>query len=207
MMRYVSSRLFFCQLVVHAMMPCIRSWINCFWHPACIWQFVSVLKLQRIGTDASHLLACLPEMRTHTCRICVPACDPTLHFHLCLADTHIVPTLQVKKLSAKRITSPLIFDNLKNSVPGGLYDPALGPIDFRGRCTTCQLGHNTCPGHFGHIELPVPVYNPLIFGWVEGGSVCLCSCGRRAVLLWDQRGVVRMTVEEVCFLPKGHAAG
>lgn len=20
-----------------------------------------------------------------------------------------------------------------------------------------------CPGHFGHIELPVPVYNPLIF--------------------------------------------
>ena len=39
---------------------------------------------------------------------------------------------QVKRLSVKRIVSPLIFDNLKNPVVDGLYDPALGPIDLRG---------------------------------------------------------------------------
>lgn len=29
-----------------------------------------------------------------------------------------------------------------------------------GRCTTCNLGQQSCPGHAGHIDLPVPVYHP-----------------------------------------------
>lgn len=28
-------------------------------------------------------------------------------------------------------------------------------------CQTCKLSSFDCPGHFGHIELPVPVFNPL----------------------------------------------
>ncbi|GAX74019.1 hypothetical protein CEUSTIGMA_g1469.t1 [Chlamydomonas eustigma] len=71
---------------------------------------------------------------------------------------------EVKRLSVRRIVSPLIFDNLRNPVSEGLYDPALGPIDQRACCTTCNLTAIYCPGHFGHIELPLPVYNPLIFG-------------------------------------------
>ena len=35
------------------------------------------------------------------------------------------------------------------------------------RCTTCNLSASHCPGHFGHIELPLPVYNPLIFRWAH----------------------------------------
>jgi hypothetical protein len=31
------------------------------------------------------------------------------------------------------------------------------------RCGTCGLKYRACPGHFGHIELSVPVYNPLVF--------------------------------------------
>lgn len=73
-------------------------------------------------------------------------------------------SLQVKKMSVKRIISHLIFDNLKNPLPQGLYDPAMGPLDLHGRCTTCELGASQCPGHLGHIELPLPVYNPMIFG-------------------------------------------
>lgn len=29
------------------------------------------------------------------------------------------------------------------------------------RCTTCNLNQATCPGHTGHIQLPVPVYHPI----------------------------------------------
>ena len=39
---------------------------------------------------------------------------------------------QIRKLSVKRVTTPVIFDNLKNAVPGGLYDPAFGPLDSYG---------------------------------------------------------------------------
>src|SRR5947207_12381782 len=28
-------------------------------------------------------------------------------------------------------------------------------------CSTCQLNTFSCPGHVGHIELPVPVYHPI----------------------------------------------
>lgn len=71
---------------------------------------------------------------------------------------------QVRSLSVKLISNPQIFDALGHPVRGGLYDPALGPVDKDGRCGTCGQGSFQCPGHFGHIELPVPVYNPMTFG-------------------------------------------
>ena len=70
---------------------------------------------------------------------------------------------EVRAISVTEVDSPIMFDNLNNPLPGGLYDPAMGPIDQMGRCVTCGNPQRTCPGHFGHIELPVPVYNPLQF--------------------------------------------
>lgn len=45
----------------------------------------------------------------------------------------------------------------------GLYDPALGPLELGALCTTCKLTSDDCPGHCGHIEMVVPVYNPVFF--------------------------------------------
>lgn len=42
---------------------------------------------------------------------------------------------QVRKLSVKRISSPIIFDSQNNPVPSGLYDPALGPLESLGTCS------------------------------------------------------------------------
>ncbi|CAI5745600.1 unnamed protein product [Peronospora destructor] len=62
------------------------------------------------------------------------------------------------------LTSRLSFDALNNPMVGGLYDPVLGPIDFNMICPTCHQTQKECPGHLGHLELPVPVYNPVLFG-------------------------------------------
>lgn len=42
-------------------------------------------------------------------------------------------------------------------------------------CATCQLSSYQCPGHFGHIELPVPVYHPLFMNQAYGllRSICM----------------------------------
>ena len=71
---------------------------------------------------------------------------------------------QIRKLSVKLINNPEVYDHLNHPIRGGLYDPCLGPIDKNARCATCCLSAFQCPGHFGHIELPVPVYCPLTFG-------------------------------------------
>ncbi|KAJ3105589.1 hypothetical protein HDU97_007931 [Phlyctochytrium planicorne] len=70
---------------------------------------------------------------------------------------------ELRKLSVKAITNPILMDNQGHPSVGGLYDPALGPIERGDSCTTCTLNYFQCPGHFGHIELATPVYNPLTF--------------------------------------------
>ncbi|GAB7347551.1 hypothetical protein MBLNU459_g4442t1 [Dothideomycetes sp. NU459] len=65
---------------------------------------------------------------------------------------------EIRALSVKRITNPTTFDTLLNPVPGGLYDAALGHFGDNA-CSTCNLKFG-CPGHCGHVELPVHVYNP-----------------------------------------------
>ncbi|KRT85876.1 hypothetical protein AMK59_2987, partial [Oryctes borbonicus] len=68
----------------------------------------------------------------------------------------------IKKLSVLKICSAITFDALGYPVSGGLYDKCLGPISERGDpCGTCFQNIYQCPGHYGHIELPLPVINPV----------------------------------------------
>lgn len=40
---------------------------------------------------------------------------------------------EVRRLSVVRLTSPIARDNLGAPVPGGLYDPAMGPLEMHER--------------------------------------------------------------------------
>ncbi|KAK9248661.1 hypothetical protein V1506DRAFT_528527 [Lipomyces tetrasporus] len=80
----------------------------------------------------------------------------------------------IRNLSVKQITHPQVFDSLGHPISGGLYDLALGAYD-KTPCATCRLDSRFCPGHIGHIELPIPVYNPLFFSqmYILIRSACL----------------------------------
>ncbi|XP_015122909.1 DNA-directed RNA polymerase I subunit RPA1 [Diachasma alloeum] len=68
----------------------------------------------------------------------------------------------IKNLSVVKICTPLSFNVLGHPLRGGLYDPSLGPLnEHSDPCGTCGENVYTCTGHFGHIELPVLVVNPL----------------------------------------------
>ncbi|KDD73360.1 hypothetical protein H632_c2257p0, partial [Helicosporidium sp. ATCC 50920] len=68
----------------------------------------------------------------------------------------------IEKISVCQIRKPVQFNSLGQPVPEGLYDPCMGPLEYREACQTCSL-RGDCPGHFGHVRLCVPVYNPLVF--------------------------------------------
>lgn len=82
--------------------------------------------------------------------------------------------LEIKHLSVSKIVTPLSFNVLGHPLPGGLYDPALGPLDSNSICQTCSLNFVKCPGHLGHIDLPLPVINPLYHKSV--GNLLKISC-------------------------------
>ena len=75
---------------------------------------------------------------------------------------------EIIKLSTVEITNPQSFNQLGHPVPGGLYDLRMGPFTDRGElmCATCQLFCEHCPGHLGHIKLPLPVCNPLFYNTI-----------------------------------------
>mgnify|MGYP001321343142 CR=1 FL=1 len=71
---------------------------------------------------------------------------------------------QIRRLSVLQVSNPTSFNSLMHPTHNGAYAPALGPLEQTERCETCfQLGAH-CPGHMGHIELPLPVYHPMFFG-------------------------------------------
>ena len=86
---------------------------------------------------------------------------------------------EIKKISCKRITNPETFDSLMYPNAGGLYDISLGPADKVELCGTCGLNYVHCPGHMGHIQLPLPVYHPVFFSSLYKLLRCTCFNCRR----------------------------
>ena len=70
---------------------------------------------------------------------------------------------EVRRMSVCRITNPVTFDQFNHPTSNGLYDRLMGPTEFGVLCGSCGLNINECPGHIGHIDLSVPLYNPTLF--------------------------------------------
>lgn len=89
----------------------------------------------------------------------------TVYGHLDSVNFSFYSPEEARKVSVKEISSDLAFDSLQRPINGGLYDPCMGvsPYDHLSRCGTCDNESAECPGHPGHIELAVPVYNPFLF--------------------------------------------
>ncbi|XP_057335283.1 DNA-directed RNA polymerase I subunit RPA1 [Microplitis mediator] len=84
------------------------------------------------------------------------------HLDPCALTFSMYSSEDIKRISAVKIKSPLSFSQTGLPLRGGLYDPSLGPTHTQSDpCGTCSETFANCPGHFGHIELPVPVVNPL----------------------------------------------
>ena len=98
---------------------------------------------------------------------------------LCAISFSTYSADEIKKISCKRITNVETFDSLMHPNPGGLYDTALGPGDKVELCGTCGLNYVHCPGHMGHIQLPLPVYHPVFFSSLYKLLRCTCfNCCR-----------------------------
>ncbi|KAJ4971175.1 hypothetical protein NE237_004274 [Protea cynaroides] len=62
----------------------------------------------------------------------------------------------------------------------------MGPASKSGTCATCHGSFATCPGHFGYLNLALPVYNVGYFSAILDILKCICkSCAR--VLLEEEK--------------------
>ncbi|MEL9909133.1 MAG: DNA-directed RNA polymerase subunit A' [Desulfurococcus sp.] len=64
---------------------------------------------------------------------------------------------EIRKISVTQIFSSEVYDNDGSPIDGGVMDRRLGAIEPGETCPICGNTRDSCPGHFGHIELAKPV--------------------------------------------------
>ncbi|UCG45521.1 MAG: DNA-directed RNA polymerase subunit A', partial [Candidatus Bathyarchaeota archaeon] len=98
----------------------------------------------------------------------------------------ILAPQEIRRLSVTEIQTADTYDEDGAPIALGLMDGRLGTLEPRQRCRTCGNTAIRCPGHFGHIELAVPivhiVFSKIIYSLL--GAICR-NCGR--VLLSTDR--------------------
>ena len=86
---------------------------------------------------------------------------------------------EIRKMSATKVITADTYDDEGYPIEMGLMDPRMGVIEPGLRCKTCGCKVDECPGHFGHIDLALPVIH---VGFVKDIKMLLestCrSCGR-----------------------------
>ena len=86
---------------------------------------------------------------------------------------------EIRRMSAVKIITADTYDDEGYPISQGLMDPHMGVIEPGLRCKTCGCKVDECPGHFGHIDLAMPVIH---VGFIKDIKLMLestCrSCGR-----------------------------
>jgi len=101
---------------------------------------------------------------------------------------------KIRKMSATRIITPDTYDEDGFPIEMGLMDPRLGVIEPGLRCKTCgqRVGKDGCSGHFGHIELAMPVVHVGYVKTILGMLRASCrSCGHLLVDEQQKRALRR----------------
>ncbi|RLG89548.1 MAG: DNA-directed RNA polymerase subunit A' [Thermoprotei archaeon] len=67
---------------------------------------------------------------------------------------------EIRKISVTAIVTAETYSEDGTPIEGSIMDPKLGVIEPGKRCPICGNTMGNCPGHFGHIELALPVVHP-----------------------------------------------
>ena len=95
---------------------------------------------------------------------------------------------EIRKMSATKVITADTYDDDGFPITMGLMDQRLSVIEPGLRCKTCGLkvGKDKCPGHFGHIDLAMPVVHVGFVKTIRNSLRSTCrKCGR--ILLTDKQ--------------------
>ena len=98
----------------------------------------------------------------------------------------LLSPVEIREMSATKIITADTYDDDGYPIEMGLMDPRLGVIEPGLRCKTCGRTVGDCPGHFGHIDLAMPVIHVGFTKIIKNLLRSTCkACGR--ILLPDEQ--------------------
>jgi len=91
----------------------------------------------------------------------------------------ILSPQEIRNMSVVEIQTADTYDEDGAAIPSGLMDNRLGVLEPGQRCKTCGNTSVGCPGHFGHIELAVPIIHVEFAEIIYNLLQVICrNCGR-----------------------------
>ena len=102
----------------------------------------------------------------------------------------------IRRQSVAEIQTADTYDEDGAPITSGLMDGRLGTLEPRQRCKTCGNTAIRCPGHFGHIELAVPIIHIEFTKIIHNLLQATCrNCGR--ILLPESRvEKIKVTIKQ-----------
>jgi len=102
----------------------------------------------------------------------------------------VISPQEIRKLSVVEIQTADTYDEDGAVISSGLMDSRLGVLEPGQRCRTCGNTATMCPGHFGHIELAVPIIHVEFTKVVHDLLQASCrNCGRVLLSEKTNKGV------------------
>mmetsp|Transcript_24074 Transcript_24074/g.48618 ORF Transcript_24074/g.48618 Transcript_24074/m.48618 type:complete len:147 (+) Transcript_24074:2890-3330(+) len=119
------------------------------------------------------------------------------HGDIRLIDVSVIPRLvsfgffspqEVSNLGTVEIFCPVFFDSKGAPINGGLCDERMGTQTKQNLCGSCKNSYSFCPGHYGYIEFPIPLINPLLKNLLFAILKTKCwYCGSFKISSWKLR--------------------
>ncbi|KAG8633988.1 DNA-directed RNA polymerase III subunit 1 isoform X3 [Manihot esculenta] len=93
--------------------------------------------------------------------------------------------VEIIKAAECQVHLGVYYDSNRKPVQAGLLDTHMGPANKNSTCQTCGAGFHECPGHFGYLNLVLPVFNVGYISNILDILKCICkSCSH--ILLGDK---------------------
>ncbi|XP_063934286.1 DNA-directed RNA polymerase III subunit rpc1-like isoform X3 [Zophobas morio] len=107
---------------------------------------------------------------------------------ICGIDFGVFDHVDMAKLSHVRLVNSQLFSPSDRSpLKFGVLDRKMGVCDRTIDCETCGANLRDCPGHFGHVELELPVYHIGYASFIFKILQCICKVCSRVLLPQDQK--------------------
>ena len=89
---------------------------------------------------------------------------------------------ELKRRAVCEVKKGETFDGIE-PVINGLFDPRMGILERGQECPTCENSSVLCPGHFGYVDLAIPVFYMHYIDYIKKLLSCVCY------VMWQGRGV------------------
>ncbi|XP_027345912.1 DNA-directed RNA polymerase III subunit 1 [Abrus precatorius] len=94
---------------------------------------------------------------------------------------------EIGKIGEVQVWKGAYYDSFKKPIQGGLLDPRMGPANKSLFCATCHGNFQDCPGHYGYLNLALPVFNVGYLSNIVEILKCICKGCARILLDEDTR--------------------